>query len=50
MLIWQRLIEWSKYGNLQVKFVGNKVKKRFSKRMFQENKARQTFRNTNISR
>ena len=49
MLIWQRLIEWSKYGNLQVKFAGN-VKKRFSKRMFQENKARQTFRNTNISR
>ena len=50
MLIWQRLIEWSKYGNLQVKFAGNNVKKRFSKRMFQENKARQTFRNTNISR
>ena len=50
MLIWQRLIEWSKYGNLLVKFAGNTVKKRFSKQMFQGNKARQIFRNTNISR
>ena len=32
------------------KYVGNKTKKgRISKRMLQENKARQTFRKTNIS-
>ena len=30
-------------------FVGNKVKGRISKRLFQENKARQIFRKTNIS-
>ena len=31
------------------KFVGNKAKGRISKRMFQENKAHQIFRKTNIS-
>ena len=31
------------------KIVSNKAKGRISKRMFQENKARQTFRKTNIS-
>ena len=30
-------------------FVGNKTKGRISKRVFQENKARQIFRKTNIS-
>ena len=30
-------------------FVGNKAKGRISKRMFQQNKARQIFRKTNIS-
>ena len=30
-------------------FVGNKVKRRISKRVFQENKARQIFQKTNIS-
>ena len=29
--------------------VGNKAKRQISKRVFQENKARQTFRKTNIS-
>ena len=33
----------------QVKFVGNKAKGWISKRVFQENKARQFFRKTNIS-
>ena len=32
-----------------VEFVGNKVKRQILKRLFQENKARQTFRKTNIS-
>ena len=31
------------------KFIGNKVKKQISKRVFQENNARQIFRKTNIS-
>ena len=35
------------YGQLLL--VGNKAKERISKRMFQENKARQNFRKTNIS-
>ena len=30
-------------------FVGNKAKERISKRVFQESKARQNFRKTNIS-
>ena len=30
-------------------FVGNRVKRQISKRVFQENKARQIFRKTNIS-
>ena len=33
----------------EVKFVGNKAKGRISKRVFQENKARQIFREANIS-
>ena len=32
-----------------LRFVGNKAKGRISKRVFQENKARQIFRKTNIS-
>ena len=34
---------------LHTKFVGNKVKGQISKRVFQENKARQIFRKANIS-
>ena len=37
------------FVNLTYQFVGNKAKVRISKRMFQENKARQIFRKTNIS-
>ena len=35
--------------SLEQQIVGNKAKGRISKRMFQENKARQIFRKTNIS-
>ena len=38
---------WSLVFNMEL--VGNKVKGRISKRVFQENKARQIFRKTNIS-
>ena len=37
----------SKFNDLY--FVGNKAKGRISKRVFQESKARQNFRKTNIS-
>ena len=36
-------------GEKEVKFVGNKAKGRISKLVFQESKARQNFRKTNIS-
>ena len=32
----------------EIKFIGNKAKGRISKRVFQESKARQNFRKTNI--
>ena len=38
-----------KLSTSQFQFVGNKAKGRISKRVFQENKARQNFRKTNIS-
>ena len=38
-----------KEGEFFTYFVGNKAKGRISKRVFQENKARQIFRKTNIS-
>ena len=43
----QSIQEWSKLKFLKAvfhKFVGNKAKGRISKRVFQENKARQIFR------
>ena len=40
--------KWKKICD-RVKFVGNKVKGRISKQVFQENKARQIFRKMNIS-
>ena len=36
-------------GKCVSQFFGNKAKERISKRVFQENKARQIFRKTNIS-
>ena len=42
--------DWLVVGWFQrMQLVGNKAKARISKRMFQENKARQIFRKTNIS-
>ena len=38
----------SQYTHTSSDFVGNKAKRRISKRVFQENKARQIFRKTNI--
>ena len=37
------------YINIEATIVGNKAKGRISKRVFQESKARQNFRKTNIS-
>ena len=37
------------YIQIPLQFVGNKAKGRISKQVFQENKARQIFRKTNIS-
>ena len=36
------------HSNLALLFVGNKAKEQISKRVFQENKARQIFRKTNF--
>ena len=41
--------DFPNFNGLDAEFVGNKVKGRISKRVFQENKARQIFRKTNIS-
>ena len=50
MKYWKMLHRTSyKQMSENFEFVGNKAKERISKRVFQENKARQIFRKTNIS-
>ena len=42
-------MQFTSLANSKLHFVGNKAKGRISKRVFQDNKARQIFRKTNIS-